>query len=75
MRPWGRQIIISIMARPKMSMRAPENSRSSSGRPMNRKALTSTPSWLPPERMTTAKMMTDSMKLKDSGAMVVILAA
>ena len=56
-------------------MRAAENSRSTSGRPMNRKALTSTPSWLPPERMTTAKMITDSMKLKDSGAMVTIFAA
>ena len=42
---------------------------------MKRKELTSTPSWLPPARMTTAKMMTDSMKLKEAGAMVVILAA
>jgi len=44
MSPCGRQTIMIIMAAPKKSIRAEEKPRRSSGRPMKRKALTSTPS-------------------------------
>ena len=64
------------MAAPKISMRASAKPRNSSGSPMIRNEPTSTPGMLPaPPRITTANISTDSQKLNDSGAIMVILVA
>ena len=54
-------IIMTIMAAPKMSMRALSNSRNTSWSPMSRNAPSTTPAMLPePPRITMANRMTDS---------------
>src|SRR5690606_14135966 len=67
-RPWGRQIIIRTIRPPKISMRYSLNSRASSGSRIITTAARMTPNWDPmPPSTTMARMMADSMKLKDSG--------
>ena len=54
-------IITTIMAAPKMSIRALSNSRNTSWSPMSRNAPSTTPAMLPePPRITMANRMTDS---------------
>jgi len=66
--PWVRKIIMTIMASPKIIMRASAKSRNISGRPTKRNDPRRTPGMLPePPRITMANMTTDSQKLKDSG--------
>src|SRR5690606_7889327 len=69
-KPCGRQIMISTMAAPKVSMRNSENSRATSGSSVRNAAASTMPAWLPmPPRTTMARMTADSMKLKLSGLM------
>ena len=57
----GLMILMTIMAAPKMSMRALSNSRNTSWSPMSRNAPSPTPAMLPePPRITMANRMTDS---------------
>ena len=57
----GQMIIMTIMAAPKMSIRALSNSRNTSWSPMSRNAPSTTPAMLPePPRITMANRMTDS---------------
>src|SRR5690606_31031588 len=67
-RPCGRQIIMTIMTRPKISMRYSENSRATSGSTVSRMAATITPNCEPmPPSTTMARISADSMKVNDSG--------
>src|SRR5690606_14053891 len=66
-RPCGRQIIITIMVRPKISMRYSLNPRISCNSTMTT-AAKMMPSCEPmPPSTTMARIIADSMKLKDSG--------
>ncbi len=74
--PWVLKIIIATMAAPKKSILALARSRNTSGMPMMSTAPSSTPVMLPdPPRMTRANIKTDSQKVKDSGATIVIFPA
>src|SRR5690606_16840963 len=67
-RPCGRQIIISTIKAPNISMRYSLNSRISSGSRIITMAARITPNRDPmPPSTTMARMMADSMKVKDSG--------
>src|SRR5580692_6855231 len=81
--PRGRTTMISTMAKPNSSMRywvgskslpntclSTSSSRSASVPPIMATAATATPIWLPmPPSTTMARMVADSMKVKDSGEM------
>ena len=83
MSPRGRTTMISTMAKPNTSMRywvgskplpntslSTSSSRSPSVPPIIAIAAMATPSWLPmPPSTTMARMVADSMKVKDSGEM------
>src|SRR5690606_19337679 len=68
--PCGRQIIISTISKPNSSIRYSSNWRAISGSRVMMMAARMTPSWEPmPPSTTMARMMADSMKVKDSGLM------